>query len=248
MALAASCSEKQDEAPRKPPGKYVQGKDSGAAEASIPDVGAGPAIDPDAAAALLDLQREVKTVPQAVSALLTSYDLEVKEGEVGKTEGSTPPIKAYAGDLVEGVKASRARLKGLAAAKDITPRGTNLNDRLKFESQAAIMNLTGIFRNMFNTAYMNRRVEATKSLLRLLDDQIEPVLAEDEDFKAELEKVHAEVEKRLDRAETVRTGLTDGIGGLDDGMFAEQEGPQMPQPLQQPQPQQQQQPAKDAGD
>jgi hypothetical protein len=247
MALAASCSDKQEAAPRKPGSKYTQGKDAGTADVDVPDVGPGMELDPDATAGLQELGKEIKTPAQAISALLTSYDVEVKEGEIGKAEGSTPPIKAYAGDLVEEVKGSRTRLRGLAAAKNITPRGTNVNDRIKFESSAALMNLTGIFKNMFNSHFMNRRVESTKAMLRMLEEQIEPVMGEDEDLKKEMATVHMEVEKRLNRAETVRTGLTDGIGGLDDGMFDEIERPQGPQAPQGPQQPPAEEPPKDGG-
>lgn len=238
VVAAASCSDKQEGSASKPTSKYYAGKDGGGSpEASIPDVAGllGPELDPDATAGLMEMQKEVKTIPQALSALLTSYDIEEKEANLGKANGTTPPMQAYSADLLEGVKASRTRLKRLAAAKDITPRSTNLNDRLRFESQAAQMNLGGIFKNMFNSAFMNRRVEAEKAMLRLVENQLEPVMSEDDAFKDEISTIHGEVEKRLSRAETVKTGLTDGIGGLDDGMFEDIEPPEGPQPPQGPQ-------------
>jgi Domain of unknown function (DUF4142) len=256
IALAASCSNK-DASPLKPgTGRYYQGKDSGAEggggpSGPVPEAGA---LDPDAMAAAFEMQKEIKTVGQAFQAILTSYDNEVREGEFGQREAQTPPMKAYTGDLIEGVKKSRGRLKGLMAAKDVSPSRTNLTDRMKFESTASITHLTNIFKNMFANAYMTRRIDAAKGALRMLDEQIDPLMADDEDFKHEMDTIREEWNKRLTRAETVQTGLTDGIGGLDDGMFEEQDDPIPPQPPQAPQqPQQPQQPqepapAPDAGE
>lgn len=228
-ALAASCSAKPDATAKKPASKYYAGKDAGGPEAgAIPDAEV-PGFDPDATAALLEMQKDIKTIPHALSALLTSYDIAEKEANIGKAEATTPPMQAYVHDLLEDIKTSRSRLRQLAAAKEVTPRSTNLNSRLKFESQAALMNLANIYQNMFNSAFMARRVESERSLLRLVEEQLEPVMSEDEDFKEEIRIVHGEVEQRLARAETVKTGLTDGIGGLDDGMFEEIERPQAPQ-------------------
>lgn len=227
FGLAASCTNGKDPAAAKPSSKYHQGKDSGTLEASVPDVDL-PGLDPDAAA-LLDLQKEIKTIPEALQAIFTSYDIDEREANLGKANGTTPPMQAYVGDLLREVKASRARLKALAAQKNVTPRSSNLTERLKFQSQAAEMNLTTIFRNMFNSAFMTRRVQAEAEFLQLLENQIQPIMETDDDFKAEYALIHDEVAKRQARAETVKTGLTDGIGGLDDGMFEDIEPPPKPQ-------------------
>jgi predicted outer membrane protein len=255
VAIAASCSQKPDGQPLKAGGgKYYQTKDSGSegglATQPTPDV---PKMDFDASA-LMDMQKEIKTVGQAFQVLMTAYDNEEREGEFGQQEATTPPMKAYTHDLIEGVKKSRSRLKALVAAKDVTLGRTSLTDRMKFESTASITHLTNIFKNMFNNAYMTRRIDAANNVLRMLDEQMAPLVADDEAFKNEIDTVRDEWNKRLDRAETVRTGLTDGIGGLDDGMFEDIDPPappQAPQGPQQPQqPQQQPQepaPAADAG-
>ena len=231
IALAVSCSDKGDgSAPLKSGGKYyTAGKDSSTPEASvnIPDVGA-LALNADAAA-LLDMQKEIKTVPQAFQAMLTTYDIDESDANLGKADATTPPMQAYVEDLLQGIKNSRARLKALAASKDITPESSNLDDRLKFQSQASQMNLTGIFKNMFNTAFMNRRVQEEKDTLKMVEDQIQPLMKDDDDLKAEYSTIHDEVAKRASRAQTVATGLTDGIGGLDDGMFDDIDPPQGPQ-------------------
>ncbi|MBN9162924.1 MAG: hypothetical protein BGO98_19115 [Myxococcales bacterium 68-20] len=254
IAIAASCSDEDGAAPRKSStGRYYRPKDAGkpAGDVDVPPFDAG---EFDVFAPDMQIPKEISTVGQAVQALITAYDLEVKEAEYGQANAQTPPIKAYAGDLIRDVKTSRARLKGLIASKEIAPRRTNLTDRLKFESQAALSQLTGIFRNMWLNLWVNRRIDSANNTRRMLNDQLEPILAEDEDFAQELETIRAELDARVDRAERVRDGLA---GGLDNGMFEEMDDippPQKPQqqpqkPLQQPQlPQQQpQQPAEDAG-
>lgn len=245
IAIAASCSDEQGAAPRKPTGRYYHPKDSGkAGDVDVPPYDAG---DFDVFAPDMQIPKEISTMGQAVQALITAYDLEVKEAEYGQANAQTPPIKAYAGDLIRDVKTSRARLKGLVAAKEITPRRTNLTDRLKFESQASLSQLTGIFRSMWLNLWVNRRIEAANNTGRMLSDQLEPILKEDEDFAQEIETIRVELDARVARAERVRDGLQ---GGSDNGMFEEMDDIPPPQkPQQQPQkPQQQpQQPAADAG-
>ncbi len=247
VVLASSCSDKQDDAPAKAGSKYHQGKDSGTPEGAAPEIDAAAllGLSPDAAGTAFDM-REIKTVAQAFSALNTAYDIAEQEGELGKANTNTPPLQAYSHDLIEDVKASKARLKRVAQAKDITPRNSSLNNRMKFESQAALRNLTGIFRNMFNSAWMARRVEAERSTLGMIEQQIAPLMndGDDEDLKREYSLLHDDAEKRLARAETVKTGLSDGVGGLDDGMFEDIEGPQAPEPPREPKPEE---PPKDAG-
>ena len=178
----------------------------------------------------MQIPKEISTMGQAVQALLTAYDLEVKEVEYGQANAQTPPIKAYTGDLIRDVKTARARLKGMIAAKEITPRRTNLTDRMKFESQAALGQLTGIFRNMWLNLWVNRRIDSANNTMRMLNDQLEPIMIEDEDFKQEIETIRVELDARVARAERVRDGLS---GGLDNGMFEEMDD--IPPPKKQPQ-------------
>ncbi|MBX3222134.1 MAG: DUF4142 domain-containing protein [Labilithrix sp.] len=245
FAIAASCST-ADEDPLKPgTGRYYQPKDGGDPdrEAVLPEAG-----DLDVLRPAIEMPKEITTTAQAVQVLLTSYDLEVKEADFAKTHGNGPPIKAYAGDLIQDVKGSRGRLRGLIAAKDITPTRTGMTDRMKFESQASISHLSNIFPAMFNSVFANRRIDVANNMLRVIDSQIAPVMEEDDDLKKEITTVRAEIERRLDRAETVRSGQAAGTA---DGMFPTPEDPIPPQGPQQPQgppaPQQPQEPATDAG-
>lgn len=248
FAIAASCSANSDDDPLKPgTGRYYQPKDGGDpdAEAVIPEGGSFDVQRPD-----IEIPKEITTVSQAVQVLLTSYDLEVKEAEFGKTHGNGPPIKAYAGDLIQDVKNSRGRLRGLIAAKDVTPTRTGMTDRMKFESQASISHLSNIFPAMFNSVFVNRRIDAANALLRAIDSQLAPVMEEDDDFKKELTTVRAELERRLERAETVRAGQAAGTA---DGMFPTPEdpippqAPQAPQRPQEPSAPEEEPPAADAG-
>lgn len=227
IAIASSCSNEEDAAPRKSTGRYYRPKDAG--KASDADVTPFDAGDFDVFAPDMEIPKEISTVGQAVQVLITAYDLEIKEVEYGQANAQTPPIKAYTGDLIRDVKTSRARLKGLIAAKEITPRRSNLTDRLKFESQASLSQLTGIFRNIWLNLWVNRRIDSANNTMRMLNDQLEPVLKDDEDFAKEIETIRVELDARVARAERVRDGLQ---GGPDNGMFEEMDDippPQKPQ-------------------
>lgn len=229
FAIAASCSATDDAATKPGVGRYYQPKDSGDpdSEAVIPEGGSLDVDRPD-----IQIPKEITTMSQAVQVLLTSYDLEVKEAEFGKTHGNGPPIKAYTGDLIQDVKGSRGRLRGLMAAKDVTPSRTGMTDRMKFESQASISHLSNIFPSMFNSIFVNRRIDASNALTRAIDSQLAPVMEEDEDFKRELTTIRAEIGRRLERAEAVRAGQAAGTA---DGMFPTPEDPIPPRAPQQPQ-------------
>lgn len=225
VMAAASCSDKQDTAaPLKSTGKHTPGKDAGTLDGSVPDVNA-PALQLDASA-LADLQKEVKTIPEALDVILTAYDIDDAEAKLGKAYGNTPPLQAYSHDLADEIAQSRARLKALYQSKDMTPKSNMLSGRLQFQSQAAEMNLTGIFRNMFNTNFAARRVQAEKDFLNVIESQLQPVMESDPDFKAEINTIHEEVSKREDRATALQEGVNNGTA---DGMFAEPDPPVAPQ-------------------
>ncbi|HVH40793.1 MAG TPA: DUF4142 domain-containing protein [Labilithrix sp.] len=237
LLLAGSCtSGKPGGGPKKQVSTYdpnAQDGDGGSSSAQARDGGELAAGD----AAELEPFKEIKNSAQALQVLITAYDMEIREGELGKTEGSTPPVKAFAADVVEEAKAGKARIRQAAANKSLTPASSLLTERMKFESQSSITHLKNIFQNMFNETWASRRIDAASNLLRVIDDELAPVLTDD-DLKAELATTRKETERRMARAETLRNGLLDGPGNAD-GMFPEPEDPE-PQP-------QPQQPAEDAG-
>lgn len=232
LVIAASCSDSTDKKQLKAgTGRYYQPKDGGdgstsssssssSLEAGLPD---GPEIE---------IPRELKSAGQALHVLITAHDLEIKEAEFGKANGGTPLMAAYCGDLVQDVKAARARVKALAARKKVTPTRSNMSERMRFESQASISHLKNIFRSMFNDTYVSRRIDTANNLLRLIDEELAPILTDD-DYKQELTTTIAELEKRIARAEAVKSGLGDGPTGSE-GMFEEIEGPTPPEGPPQP--------------
>ncbi len=232
LVIAASCSEGTEKKQHKAAtGRYYQPKDGGdgsssssssssSLEAGLPDAGE------------FELPRELKTPGEALHVLITAHDLEIKEAEFGKESGGTPLMAAYCGDLVKDVKAARSRVKALAARKKVTPKRSNMSERMRFESQAAIGHLKNIFRNMFYDTYINRRIDTANNLLRLIDAELAPLLTDD-DYKQELATTIAELEKRISRAEAVKSGLADGPTGSE-GMFEEIEGPTPPAGLPSP--------------
>lgn len=228
MLLAASCGEEAEKASLKPgSGKiYQQPKDAGA-EAS-PD--AAPASDAAAAASEAGqpaMPKDIANTAQALQVVLVAYDAEIQEGAVGKSNGSTPPVQAFANDLVDDMKTARSRLRSLASAKKITPSKSNLSDRMRFESQGAMNHLNYVLPKMFNDTFINRRIATANGLLRALDEEIIPVVGtDDEELRSELDTVRSETESRLSRAEAVKSGLSDP--GSSAGMFDESETPAPP--------------------
>ena len=107
---------------------------------------------------------------------------------------------------------------------------------MRFESQASISHLNNIFKNMFADTYVSRRIDTANNLLRLIDDELAPVLTDD-DYKKELATTIGELEKRIARAEAVKSGLGDGPTSSQ-GMFEEIEEPAPPigaeEPLEEP--------------
>lgn len=226
IAIAASCSVEADKkALKTATGRYYQPKDGGRDGSS----NLGPTSNLEAGlmdAGDFEFPREIKNASQALQVLITAHDLEIKEGEFGKTNGSTPTMKAFCADLVEDVKVARARVKALAARKKVTPSRSNMTDRMRFESQASMSHLKNIFKNMFNDTYVSRRIDTANNLLRLMDEELAPILTDD-DYKQELSTTRTELEKRIARAEAVKSGLMDGPTSSE-GMFEEPDDPVSP--------------------
>jgi len=217
LTLAGSCASEKSESTRRPISEIIAPEEKPTPEAGAPpDVGVLEVGD----ASMLEVLRDIKTVPQGIQALLASYEIEIREIELAQSLGNSVPLKAFCNDVIKEVKEERLRLRQLAADKDITPESTLLTDRMKFESQAAMVHLRSIFTYMFETSFCSRRIESNNTLLRLIDEQILPVFAEDAELKAEVVQVRNEVEKRRNRAERLQSGLADGPGGSE-GMFKE---------------------------
>ncbi len=245
LVLAASCGEATDKKALKAgTGRYYQPKDGGGDGTSTSTSTSLEAGIPDAPEIMLP--KELSGPGQALQVLITSYDLELKEAEFGKSNGKTPVMQAYLTDLVKDVKTARSRVKALAARKKVTPKRSNMTERMKFESQASVSHLQNIFANMFLDTYLSRRIDTANNLLRLIDDELTPILGEDEDYQAELATTVSELEKRIARAEAVKSGLGDGPTSSQ-GMFEEIEGPTSPV-VTQPEPAEEEEPAPPAGD
>jgi len=223
IVLAASCSDGTEKKSQKAgTGRYYQPKDGGDGSTSTSSSTSLEGGIPDAPEMMIP--RELKSAGQALQVLITAHDLEIKEAEFGKDNGKTPVMQAYLNDLVQDVKAARARVKGLAKKKKVTPTRSNMTDRMRFESQASLTHLKNIFQNMFFDTYLTRRIDTSNNLIRLIDNELAPLLSEDEDYKEELATTVAELEKRIARAEEVKSGLADGPTSSQ-GMFEEIEGP-----------------------
>jgi len=214
IAIVASCTAGTDSKSLKAgTGRYYQpAKDAG--DGSTLD-GMSLSLDADLPDVFFEMPRELKGPGQALQVLITSYDLESKEAEIGKFNGSTPAMKAYCADLMEDLKASRARAKALASKKKVALARSSMTQRMVFESEAAINHLQNIFKNMWNDAYISRRIDTANNMLRVVDDELAPILTDD-DYKAELATVREELDKRITRAEAVRNGLSEGTA---EGMF-----------------------------
>jgi len=233
IAIVASCNSDEGAAPLKPgSGKIYQAtKDSGGGEGGAdasPTRGVDGSAPADADAAPPERPRQLQTKGQALEAVLVAYDAEIAEGEVGKSKGTTPPVKAFATDVVSDVKAARTRLRELATSSKVSPTKSNLSDRMKFESQGALGHVRFVPQNMFNDTFVNRRINAADSLLRIIDDELIPTVADDDAWRAEVDTIRVETDKRLSRANAVKGGL--GVVGSSDGMFDEDDTNPAPQP------------------
>lgn len=231
LVIAASCTTETDSKPLKAgTGRYYQPKDGGDGSSSSKSSTSLEAGIPDVAD--IPIPRELESAGQALQVLITAHDLEIKEAEFGKSNVKTPVMQAYCNDLVQDEKASRARVKALAARKKITPTRSNMTERMRFESQASMSHLKNIFRNMFADTYMSRRIDTANNLMRVIDDELAPLLT-DEAFQNELATTRTELEKRISRAEAVKSGLGDGPTSSE-GMFEEREDPIGPIPPDEP--------------
>lgn len=229
IVLSASCSDGTDKRSLKAgTGRYYQPKDAGDGSTSSSTSVSLEGGIPDAPE--IEIPRELQSVGQALQVLITAHDLEIKEGEFGKDNGKTPVMQAYCNDLIQDVKAARSRVKALAARRDVTPTRSHMIDRMRFESVASTSHLKNIFRNMFYDTYMTRRIDTANNLLRVIDDELAPLMMDDDDYEAELATTIAELEKRIARAEAVKSGLADGPTSSE-GMFEEIEGPAAPSPI-----------------
>jgi hypothetical protein len=217
--IAAACTQQTDTASArvKPTSKYQEPKEAGPTDAGI---GPLPDIDlPSLDGSLFgDLQMGVKTIPQALSVILTGYDIDESEGNYGKANASTPPLMAYSNDLLKDIQEARTRLHALYTAKEVTPQSNNVSDQMKFQSQAAQMQLTGVFGNGgFDPAkFAARRTQAESSFLGIIEKQLQPVMETDDDFKAEIARIHEDVSRREARATALQNGVQNGTA---DGMF-----------------------------
>ena len=237
VAIAGSCSSEESTAAQKRPVTEMDpnadpsgsgGGDADAAALDGGDLSMGDAEIPD-------LFRAIESLPQAFHVLITAYDIEIKEGEVGKYSGTTPPVKAFSADLVEDSKARKARVRQLAANKRITPASNRTSDMMKFESQASQSHFKNMFRNMFDTTFVSRRIDTANSMLRLIDEELTRLMTEDDDLKAELDTTRASRFSTSARAEALQGGLLDGRGGSE-GMFEENDPIPEPEPEPQPRP------------
>jgi predicted outer membrane protein len=225
LLLAASCSDAGESSALKPgSGKvYQQPKDAGS-EASTDAARENDAASPSNEAGAPSMPRDISTTAQALQVILVAYDSEIQEGEIGKSNATTPPVQAFSTDLIDDMKSARTRLRSLASAKKITPSKSNLSDRMRFESQGAMSHLNYVLPKMFNDAYVNRRIATANSLLRALDEEIVPVVGtDDEELRSEIDTIHQETEARLSRAEAVKSGLSDP--GSSAGMFEDTDTP-----------------------
>jgi hypothetical protein len=240
LALALACSAgKQNANAKRDVATYDPNSDDG-------DGGSGnaPLHDvPDASALTMDAAfnplKRIDTPAQALQVLITSYDDQITEGQIGLDNGNTPPMKAFAGDVVQEGKNGKARIRQVAANAHITPASSMMNDQLKFESAASVMNLQNGFRNMFADSWCRRISDSAGALVRSIDQDIMPIITDDT-LKAAVQQTRDEADKRQQRANAVRSGLNDP--GNANGMFPEQEDP-----APQPQPQGNNQAAGDGG-
>ncbi len=220
MAIVVSCSDAGNDKPvKRSTGRYYQPKDGGASEGSPAIASSSSMVEAGAIPdGNFDMPKELKGPGQALQVLVTSYDLEVKEVQAAEGNINTPAFKAYVNDLMKGLQTSRARVKALAGQKKVSLARSNMTERMKFESQAAIQHERNIFRNMWADTFMTRRMDTANNLSRTIDNDIAPTLGDDEDYKAELAKVHEELDKRVARAEAVKNGLSEGPA-TSQGMF-----------------------------
>lgn len=230
LTVAAACSSSSKQT-AKPVSTYDENVDDSSGDGGNGNYSS--TTHPDAAGltgidgAAIDPLRRISSPAEALQILITAYDLQTKDGELGKEQGNTPPMKAFAGDVEQEGKDGKARIRQVAANARITPKNSMLNDQMKFESTSSMQHLNNIFRNMFNSSWCDRVSESASSLIRTIDQDIAPLVEDDDALKQAVATTRAQAEKRHDRALAVKGGL--GDPGNADGMFPEPEDPE-PQP------------------
>jgi hypothetical protein len=104
---------------------------------------------------------------------------------------------------------AKKRLEDLANKKHIAPTNSMLSDRMGFESSAAVSHLSNLFSDMFDRTFLNRRIEGQGGIVRVIDSDVGPSVADDEDLRKEVETSRQEASKRSERAQALLDNLPD---------------------------------------
>lgn len=206
LAVALSCSKNESSADAPlVPGDGVDYTSSGGTEDPAASSSESEQGDPNARPPT----REVTSNAEALQVLLTASDAEIAESEVAKNRARVDDVRAYAEDIIGELNDMTSRLRTVGARNGFTPIANALSDRMRFESASAVVHLQNLFPDMFDRAYMNRRVDLQKKLIESIDRDLIPVVT-DSDFQDELSRIRGETQSRVQRAERVLSVLPSG--------------------------------------
>jgi putative membrane protein len=178
--------------------------------------------------------KEITTQGQALQVVLSSHDGMIEEAEAAIPRVTQDPVKAFAQAVLEEHAKAKGRLEELISEKGLAAEKNPLSDRLKFNSMASLGHIKNVGRDMVDSAYMTRAINSSKSFIEVIDGELAHVLT-DEDVKAEIAQVRAQLVTQVAEGERVHGALPVNAPALPPGFGDDAGAPPLP-PLDKPGP------------
>ena len=144
---------------------------------------------------------------QIAHVAVTANAIDSTAGEMAKQKAQSQTVKDFATTMVTDHTGVNQQAVALATRLNVSPEDNDVSRQLRAGADSAMTNLQGTSGAAFDRAYMDREVAFHQAVLDALDGTLIPG-AQNSELKQLLQDVRPAIAAHLERARSVRDGLT----------------------------------------
>ena len=144
---------------------------------------------------------------QIAHVAVTANAIDSTAGEMAKQNAESQAVKDFAATMVTDHTGVNQQALALATRLNVSPEDNDVSQQLRAGADSALANLEGASGAAFDRAYMDREVAFHQTVLDALDRTLIPA-ARNAELKQLLQDVRPAIAAHLERARSVRDGLT----------------------------------------